>query len=78
MSARKLLFWIHLTCGVVAGAVVLIMSVTGVLLTYQRQIIAWCDTHHRRREPPVCRWRRSWRASARSYGRHADDREAAG
>ena len=44
MNFRTILFWLHLTCGVVAGAVILIMSVTGVLLTYQRQITAWADT----------------------------------
>jgi uncharacterized iron-regulated membrane protein len=41
---RSILFWLHLACGVLAGAVILIMSVTGVLLTYQRQIAAWADT----------------------------------
>ena len=37
MSIRNLLFWTHLTCGVLAGGVILVMSATGVLLTYQRQ-----------------------------------------
>jgi len=41
---RTLLFWLHLACGVVAGTVIFIMSVTGALLTYQRQITAWADT----------------------------------
>ena len=43
MKPRTILFWLHLACGVLAGAVILIMSVTGVLLTYQRQITAWAD-----------------------------------
>ncbi len=43
-SLRTLLFWIHLVAGVVAGAVVMIMSVTGVLLTYQKQMTGWADT----------------------------------
>lgn len=43
MPLRKALFWIHLIAGCVAGAVVLIMSVTGVLLTYERQMIEWSD-----------------------------------
>ncbi|GLC28338.1 PepSY-associated TM helix domain-containing protein [Roseisolibacter agri] len=38
---RPTLFWLHLVTGVAAGAVVLIMSLTGVLLTYQRQITTW-------------------------------------
>ena len=40
---RDLLFWCHLTTGVTVGLVVLVMSVTGVLLTYQRQITSWAD-----------------------------------
>jgi uncharacterized iron-regulated membrane protein len=41
---RKALFWCHLTVGVIAGLVILIMSATGVLLTYERQITYWADT----------------------------------
>ncbi len=44
MRLRSILFWLHLVCGVLAGGIILIMSVTGVLLTYQRQITAWADT----------------------------------
>jgi uncharacterized iron-regulated membrane protein len=40
---RSTIFWIHLVCGVATGLVVLMMSVTGVLLTYERQIVAWAD-----------------------------------
>lgn len=40
---RKTIFWIHLVCGVATGLVVLMMSVTGVLLTYERQMLAWAD-----------------------------------
>lgn len=43
MSFRKILFWGHLTIGCMAGTVILIMSVTGVLLMYQRQITTWFD-----------------------------------
>lgn len=45
MKLRTLIFWPHLIAGVVAGAVILLMSVTGVLLTYERQMIAWSDSH---------------------------------
>src|SRR5262245_63071 len=51
MKLRTVLFWMHLACGVVAGVVILIMSVTGVLLTYQRQITAWADMRGYRAEP---------------------------
>ena len=41
---RRVIFWCHLVAGVVAGVVILIMSVTGVLLTYEKQMVAWADT----------------------------------
>ena len=44
MSLRALIFWPHLVCGVAAGLVILIMSATGVLLTYEKQMIAWTDS----------------------------------
>jgi len=43
VTFRKLIFWPHLIAGSLAGIVILIMSVTGVLLTYERQIIDWAD-----------------------------------
>ena len=43
---RTLFFWLHLTAGLVAGAVVLVMSVTGVLLTYEKQMVWSADTRH--------------------------------
>ena len=36
---RKVLFWCHLTAGVGAGTVILIMSVTGALLTFQQSVL---------------------------------------
>ena len=47
MKLRTLLFWPHLIAGVAAGAVILIMSVTGVVLTYERQLIAWSNSDYR-------------------------------
>lgn len=47
MTLRKILFWFHLSTGVVAGIVVLIMSVTGVLLMYEKQMTAWADRGYR-------------------------------
>lgn len=43
MSFRKLLFWLHLIAGSVAGIIILIMSVTGALLMYEKQIIAMAE-----------------------------------
>jgi len=49
---RSLLFWLHLSTGVTAGVVVLIMSITGVLLTYEKQITRWAETHALDGAPP--------------------------
>ena len=43
MKIRTVIFWAHLVSGVSAGLVILLMSVTGVLLTYERQITAWSE-----------------------------------
>ena len=40
---RTTLFWLHLACGLCAGIIVLMMSVTGVILTYERQMQVWED-----------------------------------
>jgi uncharacterized iron-regulated membrane protein len=47
MKLRPFIFWPHLIAGVCAGVVILIMSVTGVVLTYERQLIAWSNSHLR-------------------------------
>jgi uncharacterized iron-regulated membrane protein len=43
MTPRRVLFWIHLIAGCSAGMVILVMSVTGVLLAYRRQILHHTD-----------------------------------
>ncbi|MGE0360534.1 MAG: PepSY-associated TM helix domain-containing protein [Vicinamibacterales bacterium] len=40
---RTVLFWMHLVTGGVAGAVILLMCVTGVVLTYEKQMLEWAD-----------------------------------
>jgi len=54
---RSAIFWMHLICGVAAGVVVLIMSVTGVALTYEKQMLEWAD-------------RRAWTAPSPVDARH--------
>ena len=49
---RKVIFWCHLVTGLFAGIVILVMSVTGVLLAYERQITHWADTRGYYAEPP--------------------------
>jgi uncharacterized iron-regulated membrane protein len=36
---RRTLFWLHLCAGITAGLLILLMSVTGVLLTYEHQLV---------------------------------------
>ena len=43
LPLRRVVFWMHLVAGVGAALVVLLMSVTGVLLAYEKQIIRWAD-----------------------------------
>ncbi|HEU4694195.1 MAG TPA: PepSY domain-containing protein, partial [Vicinamibacterales bacterium] len=52
MTLRTLIFWPHLIAGVIAGAIILLMSVTGVILTYERQLIAWSDSGFRSNPAP--------------------------
>lgn len=42
-SIRRLLFWTHLACGLVAGVVIAIMSFTGVAIAFEAEILAWID-----------------------------------
>jgi uncharacterized iron-regulated membrane protein len=51
LPLRTAVFWIHLAVGLVLGAVILIMSVTGVLLMYERQITEWADRGYRSAPP---------------------------
>ncbi|MFM8534218.1 MAG: PepSY-associated TM helix domain-containing protein [Acidimicrobiia bacterium] len=52
-TLRIVVFWMHLACGVALGVVVFIMCVTGVALTYEKQLLEWAD-------------RRAWTASSPS------------
>lgn len=49
---RTIVFWLHLVSGLVVGAVVLVMSLTGVLLMYEQQITEWADRGYRSTPPP--------------------------
>lgn len=43
MGIRKTFFWLHLAAGVTAGLVILVMSATGVLLAFEKQIVAFAE-----------------------------------
>jgi uncharacterized iron-regulated membrane protein len=51
MKPRTLLFWTHLTAGLVAGIVILIMSVTGTLLMFQQSVLKTIERSQRYVEP---------------------------
>ena len=51
MTLRTFIFWPHLVAGLLAGSIILLMSATGVLLTYERQLIAWSDSDLRSTPP---------------------------
>jgi len=43
MAFRRVFFWLHLCAGVTAGLVIVLMSATGVLLAFERQIVAFAE-----------------------------------
>ena len=51
LMLRTVVFWCHLGCGVAVGLVVLMMSVTGVILTYERQLLARADSRAYYQQP---------------------------
>ena len=48
---RRIFFWIHLTVGIFVALVVLMMSVTGIILTYEAQLNEWARRDYRSVEP---------------------------
>jgi hypothetical protein len=78
---RKALFWLHLGAGVVAGIIIFVMSITGVLLTFERQMTDWADRHAARVIPPagasrlplsdlIAKAARVWRGGGAGLYRH--------
>ena len=51
MSVRRAIFWVHLAVGVTAAGVVLVLAVTGALLTYEAQIDRWALRGYRAGPP---------------------------
>src|SRR5690554_2421104 len=41
--SRTIIFWIHLACGVIAAIPILIMSVTGVAIAFESEILEFID-----------------------------------
>ena len=51
MSLRRAIFWVHLAVGVTASGVVLMLAVTGVILTYEAQLNRWALREYRSNPP---------------------------
>ena len=43
MKLRKVIFWLHLLTGTMAGSVILVMAVSGALLAFEPQIVEWSE-----------------------------------
>lgn len=43
MTLRRILFWTHLVAGLAAGSVILFMALTGILMSFEPQIVAWAE-----------------------------------
>ena len=50
---QRIIFWCHLTAGVIAGAVILIMAGTGVMLAFEHQLIAFAERKMRTVQRPA-------------------------
>jgi uncharacterized iron-regulated membrane protein len=49
---RKFFFWLHLVAGCVAGVVILVMATTGVLISFERQVLDRANAGLRAAPPP--------------------------
>ncbi len=47
LTFRRLIFWIHLGMGCVAGVVILFLAITGTILAYQKQVITFAERGYR-------------------------------
>ncbi len=43
LSLRKLLFWPHLVAGLLAGLIIFLLCLTGLVLVFERPVVAWAD-----------------------------------
>src|SRR5262245_356731 len=43
LAVRRILFWVHLAAGVAGGVVILVMSVTGTLLAFEKQVVSFAE-----------------------------------
>lgn len=49
---RQILFWTHLSAGLIAGIAIAVMCFTGTILAFEKQIVAWSERDARRVDVP--------------------------
>lgn len=50
---RKILFWVHLIIGLVAGGIIAITVLTGASMAFEKQVTAWMESDVRKVTPPA-------------------------
>lgn len=53
MTFRRVIFWVHLVAGIVAGVSIAIMCFTGTVLAFEQEIVGWAERDARRVVPPA-------------------------
>ncbi|HVZ84507.1 MAG TPA: PepSY-associated TM helix domain-containing protein [Terracidiphilus sp.] len=53
MTLRRMIFWLHLVCGVTVGLVIAFLATTGSILTFQPQVVAWAERDMQIAAPPA-------------------------
>ena len=53
MTVRRAIFWLHLAAGLVAGSVILVMATTGLMISFERQLVAAVERGTYTVAPPV-------------------------
>ena len=53
MSFRKVLFWLHLLAGLISGISIGIMCLTGTVLAFEKQLVAWSERDARQIPGPI-------------------------
>lgn len=56
---RRIIFWLHLVAGLVAGLAIGIMCFTGSALAFEKQLVSWSERDARRVVPPADATRQS-------------------
>jgi uncharacterized iron-regulated membrane protein len=53
LPLRKVIFWIHLISGLLAGVIIAIMSLTGAMLAFEKELVIWSERDARKVAVPA-------------------------